>query len=57
MNAPDAKLLNEDRNPKGGDVPTTSAGHEEAAVPQVTPPNRLLGVPVGPWGPFGLFFW
>ena len=40
MNAPDAKLLNEDWDPKGGDVPTTSAGREEAAAPQVTRPDR-----------------
>ena len=51
MNAPDTKLLNEDQNPKGGDVPPTSAGREEAPVPQVTPPNRsgflgALGVPL-----------
>lgn len=51
MNAPDAKLLKEDQDPKGGEVPTTSAGREEAAAPQVTPPDRsgflgAFGVPL-----------
>lgn len=51
MKAPDAKLLNEDWDPKGGDVPMTFTGLEEAATLQVTPPDRsgflgALGVPL-----------
>lgn len=57
MKAPDAKLLNEDRDPKGGDVPMTSADREEAATPQVTPPDRLgfLGAVVVPLACFSAF--